>query len=284
MTVFVGEFHMISQGSRFQNHKYSRSSHENAMGLLFNTIKDVLESHWSMSGCWIFDEKARWWACNGASNECHTVRQVGPQSHRRSRQGGHVFKLSQARLKGTSWDAFKISKKMGERDAKTSNVYELYSKAYWHHFMYVYIYIYYIYTYAQRPHQDLPFINTSDLNNIQPPSLNYIPLHCADHIYIYTYLCIYICVFPTTAYSYASPLLKLLVLVDSAISDSVGAPQGGLPNGAPVGGTAVFQVPYVFYGGVELEGHMKKPVPRLWQVVFVMIFCTHIHIIEIEET
>ena len=107
--------------------------------------------------------------------------------------------------------------------------------------------------------------------------------------YIYIYICIYIYIyiymyFPITAYSYASPLLKLLVLVDSAISDSVGAPQGGLPNGAPVGGTAVFQVPYVFYRGVELEGHMKKPVPRLWQVVFVMIFCTHIHIVEIEET
>ena len=49
-----------------------------------------------------------------------------------------------------------------------------------------------IYTYAQRPHQDLPFINTSDLNNIQPPSLNYIPLHCADHIFIFIYVYIYI--------------------------------------------------------------------------------------------
>ena len=55
-------------------------------------------------------------------------------------------------------------------------------------YMYIHIYIYmymYIYIYAQRPHQDLPFMNTSDLNNIQPSSLNYIPLHPSDHIYIY---------------------------------------------------------------------------------------------------
>ena len=52
--------------------------------------------------------------------------------------------------------------------------------------IYIYLYTYvcmhvciciYIYIYAQRPHQDLPFMNTSDLNNIQPSSLNYIPLH-----------------------------------------------------------------------------------------------------------
>ena len=46
-------------------------------------------------------------------------------------------------------------------------------------YMYIYMYMYmymYIYTYAQCPHQDLPFMNTSDLNNIQPSSLNCIPL------------------------------------------------------------------------------------------------------------
>ena len=34
-----------------------------------------------------------------------------------------------------------------------------------------------VFIYDQRPHQELPFMNTSDLNNIQPSSLNYIPLH-----------------------------------------------------------------------------------------------------------